>query len=281
MITENTIHELRTTLKSWRQSGTSIALVPTMGNLHTGHLKLIEVAQQQSQRVVASIFVNPTQFGPNEDFGSYPRTLLQDQAKLEQMGVDMLFLPDVETMYPEGSATVVEVKNLSDQYCGADRPGHFAGVATIVCKLFNIVQPDLAVFGEKDFQQLAVIRAMVADLNMPILIQGVATVRESDGLAMSSRNGYLTDEQRQIAPNLYQSLQGTCAAIKAGGTDFKEIINEQLDKLLGYGFEPDYLVICRSDNLTPANIEDTDLVVLVAAKLGNTRLIDNIYFSNN
>ena len=189
MITENTIHELRTTLKSWRQSGTSIALVPTMGNLHTGHLKLIEVAQQQSQRVVASIFVNPTQFGPNEDFGSYPRTLLQDQAKLEQMGVDMLFLPDVETMYPEGSATVVEVKNLSDQYCGADRPGHFAGVATIVCKLFNIVQPDLAVFGEKDFQQLAVIRAMVADLNMPILIQGVATVRESDGLAMSSRNG--------------------------------------------------------------------------------------------
>jgi pantoate--beta-alanine ligase len=278
--TVTTIDDLRHIVKSWRQADETLALVPTMGNLHDGHLKLVEEAQQQSQRVIVSIFVNPTQFGPDEDCSAYPRTAAEDYQKLEQMGIDLLFLPEVETLYVKGSATVVEVQGLSEQYCGLTRPGHFAGVATIVCKLFNIVQPDFAYFGEKDFQQLAVIGAMVRDLNIPIQIKGIATVRESDGLAMSSRNGYLTDQQRQIAPKLFQTLQAMHQVIKSGCDDFNGIVEQQLENLRGYGFQPDYLAICRRSDLKPACADDTDLVILVAAKLGKTRLIDNIIFNS-
>lgn len=271
-----TVDALKQTLTPWRQAGETIAFVPTMGNLHVGHLKLVEAAQLLGQRVVVSIFVNPTQFGPNEDFSAYPRTEAEDQFKLEQMGVDLVFLPEVGTLYPEGSMTVVDVQGLSGLHCGHSRPGHFAGVATIVCKLFNIVEPDIAVFGEKDFQQLAIIRAMVRDLNMSIQIEGVPTVREADGLALSSRNGYLTKQQRQVAPKLYQCLQAVREAVKAGCDDFSRLIDQHIENLQGFGFQPDYLTICRAIDLKPATADDSDLVILIAAKLGNTRLIDNI-----
>lgn len=277
--TVTTIAALRSTMAAWRQAGDEIALVPTMGNLHAGHLQLVKQAQQQCRRVVVSIFVNPTQFGPNEDFDAYPRTEAEDLAQLQQLGVDLLFLPTTELMYPEGSRTQIEVGGLSDLYCGRSRPGHFIGVATIVAKLFNIVQADLAVFGEKDFQQLAVIRTMVRDLNFPIRIHGVATVREDDGLAMSSRNGYLSSRQRTLAPKLYQCLQATRAAVLSGRTDFPELIDEQIQQLQNLGFSTDYLAICRSQDLAPAGGDDTELAILVAAKLGTTRLIDNLCFS--
>lgn len=275
----SSVDDLRAIVKSWRMTGDTIALVPTMGNLHAGHLHLVARAQQNQQRVIVSIFVNPMQFGPNEDFDAYPRTPLADQLKLEQQGIDLLFLPDLAVIYPEAMATVIEVQGLSDVYCGQTRPGHFAGVATIVCKLFNIVQADIAYFGEKDFQQLAIINTMVKDLNISIQIAGVPTVRENDGLAMSSRNAYLSEQQRYIAPQLFQCLQAIVTMIKTGRIDFNEIITEQLQQLKKLSFEPDYLSICRSADLQSASKEDNDLVVLVAAKLGNTRLIDNIIFS--
>lgn len=279
--TVTSIEDLRAIIKSWRLADESIALVPTMGNLHAGHLQLVEVAQQHKQRVIVSIFVNPTQFGLNEDFDAYPRTEAEDKLKLEQKGVDLLFLPDIKIMYPKAMATVIKIKGLSKLHCGHSRPGHFSGVATIACKLFNIVQPDSAFFGQKDFQQFAVIDAMVQDLNIPVQITAVPTVRETDGLAMSSRNAYLSQQQRQIAPQLFQCLQVVCAAIMAGCVDFNQITGQQLEQLKKLGFEPDYLSICRQSDLLPATIEDYNLVVLVAAKLGDTRLIDNISFSRH
>ena len=278
MQTVSSVEALRSQIRQWRQAGLSVAFVPTMGNLHDGHLQLVNHAKQQADKVVVSIFVNPTQFGPNEDFASYPRTEHQDQQHLVACETDLLFLPSVETLYPKGSQTQISVTGLSTLHCGAHRLGHFDGVALIVCKLLNIVQPNLLLLGEKDFQQLAVIRSMVADLNIPVSIQGVATVRESDGLAMSSRNGYLSEQQREIAPQLYQALISARDAILAGNPDFQAISDQQIQALQQAGFSVDYFNICRSNDLAPADNHDRDLVILVAARLGKTRLIDNVYF---
>lgn len=278
MQTVSSVEALRSQVRQWRQAGLSIAFVPTMGNLHDGHIQLVAQAKQQADKVVVSIFVNPTQFGPNEDFASYPRTEHQDQQRLVACDTDLLFLPSVETLYPSGSQTQISVTGLSSLHCGAHRPGHFDGVALIVCKLLNIVQPDLLLLGEKDFQQLAVIRTMVADLNLPISIQGVATVRDSDGLAMSSRNGYLSEHQRKIAPQLYQALISARGAILAGNADLQAISEQQIQTLQQAGFSVDYFNICRSNDLAPAGDDDQDLVILVAARLGKTRLIDNVCF---
>lgn len=279
MQTIKTIKALRATIRQWRQAGHSIAFVPTMGNLHGGHIKLVETALQQADKVVVSIFVNPTQFGPNEDFASYPRTEQQDQNMLTTCGADLLFLPAVEEMYPQPLQTQVSVTGLASLHCGASRPGHFDGVAIVVCKLLNLVQPDLLLLGEKDYQQLAVIRRIVTDLNIPVEIQGVATVREPDGLAMSSRNGYLSAAERQIAPMLYQALLATRDAMAAGSDDYATIVSQQSQKLREAGFIIDYFNVCRSTDLLPATADDQQLVVLIAAKLGKTRLIDNIYFT--
>jgi pantoate--beta-alanine ligase len=278
MLTHTVLDELRATVAAWRKGGERIAFVPTMGNLHAGHLDLIVEARHRADRVVASIFVNPMQFGEGEDFDAYPRTLEADTAKLTDAGVDLLFAPTVSAIYPSGALrqTRVEVPGLSDLLCGASRPGHFIGVATIVCKLFNMVQPDLAVFGEKDYQQLMVIRRMVTDLAFPIEIVGKSTVREADGLAMSSRNGYLSPEQRASAPLLYQALQATAKAIRAGNRDFNSLQAEAERALRQAGFRPDYYAIRRAEDLEPAAENEPSLVILAAAFLGTTRLIDNL-----
>ena len=274
-----TIADLRTVLKNWRDADERIAFVPTMGNLHAGHLKLIEEAKTSADKVVVSIFVNPTQFGVNEDFAAYPRTLAEDSEKLLQMGTDLLFLPEVNEMYGTSPQTVISVKPLSTLHCGVFRPGHFDGVATVVCKLFNMVQPDVAFFGLKDYQQLAIIRIMIIDLNIPVEIRSVATVRESSGLAMSSRNGYLSTEESQLAPKIYQTLCAAKEEVLSGKLSYQAIENKALALLQNAGFQPDYFSICRADNLQKAAITDTELVILAAAKLGKTRLIDNINFS--
>ncbi|MGZ4968821.1 MAG: pantoate--beta-alanine ligase [Methylobacter sp.] len=275
----NTISELRGVVKAWRSAGQSVALVPTMGNLHAGHLKLVNDAKEKADRVVVSIFVNPTQFGVGEDFETYPRTEREDQEKLNATGADLLFLPAVSEVYTQDAKTVVSVADLSEWYCGASRPGHFNGVTTVVCKLFNIVQPDVALFGLKDFQQLTVIRIMVRDLNIPVEIVGVETVREASGLAMSSRNGYLTDEEKTIAVKLYQSLCIARDAVLTGQLSYEDIEREALQFLQESGFQPDYFNVCRAGDLKKAAEDDIELVLLTAARLGKTRLIDNICFS--
>ncbi len=280
MQTIKTLADLRNVVKIWREDGERIAFVPTMGNLHAGHLKLVDEAKDDASRVIVSIFVNPTQFGPNEDFAAYPRTEAEDKQKLQAAGVDVLFLPSVAEMYGEGAQTVVSVKSLSSLHCGAFRPGHFDGVATVVCKLFNMVQPDAAFFGQKDYQQLAVICAMVKDLNIPIEINTVATVRESSGLAMSSRNGYLSTEEKQVAPKLYECLCAAKDKVMLGAMSYDAIEKEALALLVSLGFQPDYFSICKADNLQKAVLGDVDLVILAAAKLGFTRLIDNIEFTD-
>ena len=263
----------------WRLAGEEVGFVPTMGNFHDGHIQLVSTAQQQADHVIVSIFVNPTQFGEGEDFAAYPRTELQDQLKLEKIKIDVLFMPTVTELYPASAGTTITVADLSCQLCGVTRPGHFSGVATIVGKLFNIIQPDVAYFGDKDFQQLAVIRRMVQDLNIPVRIRKVATVREPDGLAMSSRNGYLTTEQRTTAPLLYQALCHARDAIIAGGMDFAKIEQQQAALLQQAGFAVDYFVVCRCSDLQPATHLDSELVILAAATLGKPRLIDNIQFT--
>ena len=274
-----TVCELRKAVKKWRSAGESVAFVPTMGNLHAGHLQLVRMAKINADRVVVSIFVNPTQFGAGEDFETYPRTEREDQEKLTDECADLLFQPSVTDIYAPDAKTAVTVAGISDWYCGAFRPGHFTGVATVVCKLFNIVQPDIALFGLKDFQQFTVIKTMVRDLNIPVEIIGVDTVREPDGLAMSSRNGYLTDDEKRVAPNLYQSLCAARDAILDGNSSYAEVEQQALQFLQQAGFDTDYFSVCRSSDLTKAAEKDVDLVLLAAAKLGKTRLIDNIYFS--
>ena len=274
----STVFELREEVKTWRSAGESIAFVPTMGNLHAGHLQLVNTAKKKADRVVVSIFVNPTQFGAGEDFETYPRTEQEDQEKLRAEGADLLFLPSVAEIYAPDAKTAVTVTGLSDLYCGASRPGHFSGVTTVVCKLFNMVQPDIALFGLKDFQQLTVIKTMVRDLNIPVEIIGVETVRELSGLAMSSRNGYLTDGEKQVAPKLYHSLCVARDAILTSNTAYADLEQQALQFLKQAGFQPDYFSVSRSSDLKKANTNDVDLVILVAAKLGKTRLIDNIYF---
>jgi pantoate--beta-alanine ligase len=278
MQTVAAVADLRETVRGYRAAGQTVAFVPTMGNLHAGHIRLVEEARRAAARVVVSIFVNPTQFGPGEDFAAYPRTPEADVEKLAAAGTDLLFLPAVETLYPpvDRPLATVGVPGLSDELCGQFRPGHFRGVATVVLKLFNLVQPDVALFGEKDYQQLTVIRRMVADLDVPVRIVGVPTVREPGGLALSSRNGYLSAEERERAARVYASLCQAAAALKAGRRDFPALEAEQVEALRAAGFEPDYVAIRRQDDLAPPGPGDTRLVLLVAARLGRARLIDNL-----
>jgi pantoate--beta-alanine ligase len=278
MITLGTIAELRQQLRTWRTLGERIAVVPTMGNLHRGHLHLVQKAQGLAERVVVTIFVNPLQFGEGEDFESYPRTLEDDQRQLADLGTDLLFSPTVSEVYshPQREQTLVEVPTLSDILCGASRPGHFAGVATVVCKLFNMVQPEVGVFGEKDFQQLLVIRRMTEDLCMPVEIVGVETQREADGLALSSRNGYLSAEERARAPQLYRVLQETAEAIREGASDYADLEARATARLTEYGFKPDYFSVRRPGDLALPSAAEEELVILAAAYLGTARLIDNL-----
>ena len=271
------IATLRERIAAWRRAGERVGFVPTMGNLHAGHLALVAEARRLAERVVVSIFVNPLQFGPQEDFAAYPRTLARDQELLAGAGTDLLFAPTVEAVYPRGQAeqTRVEVPGISDILCGASRPGHFVGVATVVCKLFNMVQPDLAVFGEKDFQQLLVIRLMTLDLSLPVTIQGLATVREADGLAMSSRNGYLTAEERVRAPALYQTLRRGAERLRQG-LDIAIVEGLAGEEIAAAGFSPDYVSVRRAADLGLPQAGDRELVVLAAARLGRARLIDNV-----
>ncbi len=274
------IAELRAQLAHWRETGERIALVPTMGNLHAGHLSLVELARAQASRVVVSVFVNPLQFGPHEDYAAYPRTLARDAGLLEAAGADALFAPGVTEMYPHGaSVTRVEVAGLSDILCGASRPGHFSGVATVCLKLFHIAQPDCAVFGAKDYQQLLVIRRMLADLDLPIGIIAAPIVREADGLAMSSRNAYLDADERARAPVMYASLRAAAARIAAGERDTAGIEQAGLAALQSAGFRPDYFGVRRADDLALPAADDRERIVLAAAWLGRTRLIDNLRVS--
>jgi len=276
-MTVNEIGELRARVDLWRRGG-NVAFVPTMGNLHVGHISLVKAAREIADRVVVSIFVNPMQFGDGEDFDSYPRTLESDSRMLESVGTDLLFAPPVEVMYPKPTSeqTQVEVPGLSGLLCGACRPGHFVGVATVVCKLFNMVQPDIGLFGNKDFQQLMVIRRMVEDLAMPVKIVGVETMRESDGLAMSSRNGYLTPEERATAPVLYRVLGGLAKKLRDGSDDYAGLEAQAARELDENGFRTDYVAVRRAADLLEPAPGEPELVILGAANLGNARLIDNI-----
>lgn len=278
METVSSVKALRARVQQWRQAGEQIAFVPTMGNLHEGHLQLVRDARQVAPHVVASIFVNPLQFGPNEDLDNYPRTPEADRQQLLAEGVELLFTPDVLTMYPRGveHSTVVEVPEVSEGLCNDFRPGHFTGVATVVARLFNLVQPDVAVFGEKDYQQLAVIRRMVDDLGWPIEIHGVATVREPDGLAMSSRNQYLDAQERRIAPLLHRTLEQMVSDIQEQKTDYRALEAQAKDTLSQAGFIPEYVEIRHAETLQPVASGELNCVVLAAARLGAARLIDNI-----
>lgn len=249
-----------------------------MGNLHAGHLELVRVAREIADFVVISIFVNPLQFSPNEDFASYPRTLDEDSAQLSAMEVDLLFTPAMNDVYPGGqdAASIITVPGISDRLCGASRPGHFQGVATVVARLFNLVCPDIAVFGEKDFQQLLVIRRMASDLAFDIEIIGVPTVRELDGLALSSRNRYLDAGQRAIAPLLYQVLNDVAGEIAAGNTAFRELEQGAIESLIAAGFQPEYFSVCREIDLAEAQDASQSVAVLAAVTLGKARLIDNL-----
>ncbi|BCX67902.1 pantoate--beta-alanine ligase [Pseudomonas izuensis] len=281
MVIVETVLALRTLVGHARKENKKVALVATMGNLHEGHIALIDVARQHADFVVATIFVNPLQFGPTEDLEKYPRTPEADQAKLNGAGCDLLFLPVVAEMYPEGfeAQPIVSVPRVSDGLCGAARPGHFNGMATIVNKLFNVVQPDIAVFGEKDYQQLAVIRSMVRNLNIPIEILGAPTVRAPDGLALSSRNGYLNDQERAAAPILYQCLKDVALSLQRGSLDVEQLLDEQCKRITSSGFQLEYLEIRNAHDLSLTSETSGNLVVLVAARLGKTRLIDNVVVS--
>lgn len=278
METTETINGVRERVAEWRRAGDRIAFVPTMGNLHAGHLSLVARARELAERVVVSIFVNPLQFGQGEDLDAYPRTPREDAEKLQQANVDLLFCPQEAEIYPRGreGVTHVEVPGLSDILCGASRPGHFRGMATVVAKLFNMVQPDSACFGEKDYQQLTILRHMVEDLNFPIDIVGVATQREPDGLAMSSRNGYLSAEERRIAPELYRTLVALAERLREGERNWRQLEQLGAERLSAAGLRPDYLTIRRSVDLAPPVGADRELVILAAAFLGRARLIDNL-----
>ncbi|MEZ5541733.1 MAG: pantoate--beta-alanine ligase [Pseudomonadota bacterium] len=278
METVTAIAPLRALTGSWRAAGERIAFVPTMGNLHAGHLALVARARAGADRVVVSVFVNPMQFGPQEDLASYPVTLAADEAALRQAGADLLFLPAVADIYPDGieRSSRVVVPGLNAILEGAHRPTHFDGVSTVVTKLFNLVQPDSAVFGEKDYQQLLLIRRMVADLCLPIRIDSLPTVREPDGLAMSSRNSYLDRVERGLAPQLYQTLLDVQSVVTAGERDFAGLERAAAGQLREAGFSPDYVSIRRAADLAEPGQADRVLIVLAAAALGRARLIDNL-----
>lgn len=272
------VSELRQYVQHWKDHKQSIAFVPTMGNLHAGHLSLITKGQSLCDRSICSIFVNPMQFGPNEDFNHYPRTLDADIELLESAGCDLVYLPTASELYPQGLENISQiiVTDLTDTFEGAHRPGHFTGVATIVAKLFNIVKPDISVFGKKDFQQYCVIKKMSQDLNLDVEIIGQETTREASGLATSSRNQYLTGDQKKRAALIYQTLQASAASISAGETDFEKLEKQATEQLNQAGFDTDYYNICNADTLKSATSEDKKLVILVTARLGETRLLDNI-----
>jgi len=274
-----TIESLQSALSG--AAANTFGFVPTMGNLHAGHLSLVSRARGEHDLVVVSIFVNPLQFGANEDLDSYPRTLDADTAALIAAGCDFLFLPSAAELYGDDmqASTRVQVPELGTHYCGASRPGHFDGVTTVVTKLFNIVQPDAAYFGLKDYQQFSIIRKMVDDLALPVSVHGIETAREASGLALSSRNGYLSAEQKAVAPLLYQTIKGIGDALAAGDQDFKRLIQAGKQQLQDAGLQPDYLAIANSATLRPATREDSHLVILAAAFLGSTRLIDNLRVS--
>ena len=278
MRTLASVEDVRKTINDWRLAGERIAFVPTMGDLHEGHLALVRHALSRAPHVVVSIFVNPAQFGPGEDFAAYPRTLESDEEKLQQEGAELLFAPSVETLYPGGveETTRVDVPQLSRGLCDDFRPGHFAGVATVVARLFNLVQPDIAVFGEKDYQQLAVIRRMVQDLCWPIEIDAVPTVREADGLAMSSRNRYLNAEQRKLAPVLYQTLCEVAEQARARLQPCRALERQAMEKLAAAGFSPEYVSMRHAETLQPVESGELPARVLAAARLGKARLIDNV-----
>jgi len=268
-------------LRAWREGlrgERKLAFVPTMGNLHEGHLTLVRRARELADEVVVSIFVNPLQFGPGEDFDAYPRTLDADLSALAPEGVTRVFVPERSAIYPEDEAaqTRVHVPLISDILCGAHRPGHFDGVATVVAKLFALVAPEVAVFGRKDYQQLAVIRRMTADLGLPVAIEGVDTIRDADGLALSSRNAYLTGDERERAPLLYATLRWIADRLTDSETDFAHLTGAGLARLEDAGMRPEYLEVRQAGTLAPARPEGRNLVVLAAAYLGRARLIDNI-----
>lgn len=284
---------LRARLKAARSQGQRIGLIPTMGNLHAGHLALVETAREHCDYLLATIFVNPLQFGPSEDFERYPRTFAADVQALQSVGCDAVFVPTVSDIYPQGLAkhTRISVPELSTLHCGASRPGHFDGVCTVVNMLFNMIQPNLAVFGLKDYQQFCIISKMVNDLHMPVQLQGVPTVREASGLALSSRNGFLSTAEKHSAASIHATLQQTAAQIKQNQRDFSSHNNDSnfsdhsnysqleqaaLEQLQQAGLRPDYFHICNSHTLLAASAQDTDLVLLVAAYAGSTRLIDNL-----
>lgn len=271
---------LRATVRGWRSAGQNVGFVPTMGNLHAGHHSLLKLARARADRVVASVFVNPTQFGPGEDFERYPRTLAQDQAGLAEAGCDVLFAPDVSTLYPfgAGASVSIHVPVITDTLEGAHRPGHFDGVATVVAKLFSLVQPDLAVFGQKDFQQLKVIERMVADLSLSVKVMAAPTLRDDDGLALSSRNQYLSPQERARAPQIHATLV-QMKDLFAQGHSWQALEQAARARLERAGFVPDYVAIRRADDLAePAPEQREGLIALVAARLGGTRLIDNLVF---
>ncbi len=278
------IEQLRARIRQWRSNNETIAFVPTMGNLHEGHLSLVEIARQKASRVVVSIYVNPLQFSPGEDFSSYPRTLEEDLSKLDALAVDLVFTPDDSMIYPDGeqSSLYIEVPGLSHIIEGKFRPGFFKGVATVVLKLFNMVQPDIAVFGEKDFQQLLVIRQMVKDLNLPVEIIGGQTIRETDGLAKSSRNNYLSPTERESSRILSETIM-VCRGQIEQGVDIKQAESTCIKSLENHGFIVDYVTLRETERLEKVTYKEVvankELVILVAAKLGKTRLIDNVIFS--
>ncbi|MFT4634313.1 MAG: pantoate--beta-alanine ligase [Arenicella sp.] len=277
------VQSLRAAVQAARKDKKTIGFVPTMGNLHEGHFELVREAKRRAEFVVVSIYVNPTQFGKNEDLGNYPSTPEEDARRLAELGADLLFLPEQETIYPGDldQQTVVYVPKIGDMYCGKNRPAHFYGVTTVVSRLFNMVQPDIAVFGNKDYQQISIIRRMVEDLAYPIQVVGVDTVRSEEGLALSSRNGYLSAREMQVAPSLQQRLQAMSVVLKdrpavISKQALKSLENDAKADLEKKGFKPQYITVCRQDDLKPAKKGDQELVILAAVQLGKARLIDNL-----
>jgi pantoate--beta-alanine ligase len=272
-----TVAAVRARVRAWRAAGLRIALVPTMGNLHAGHMSLLAAAGERADRVIVSIFVNPMQFGPAEDFAAYPRTLEEDRRQLHEGRCDLLFAPTIEQIYPDGGAqaTLITVRGLSAELCGRFRPGHFDGVTTVVAKLFNIVTPDVAVFGEKDIQQFVLIKRMTLDLLLPVELIGAPTVRAVDGLALSSRNRLLSAHERQLAPAIHGALEASSERLSAGDRDFVAIESDGWQRLAKAGLRPDYFAV-RDGELKPAGIGSREYVVLTAARLGKARLIDNL-----
>ena len=283
MKTYTTSKQLRAALTRDKKAGKTVAFVPTMGNLHEGHLQLVRKAKQIADVVVVSIFVNPLQFGANEDLDSYPRTLAADKEKLFAEGTQYLFYPGVDEIYPSGmdQHTIISVPELSDTLCGSNRPGHFSGVTTVVTKLFQIVQPDTAIFGKKDFQQLSIVKKMVRDLCIPVDILGIETARAADGLALSSRNGYLNSEERRKAPLLHQTLQVCREAIACGYDSYHELELHAIETLKTAGFSPDYVSVRDARTLAQVTPETEVIVIAAAAKLGTPRLIDNVTLNLN